>query len=47
MNVVTFAVLVLIAVWALRPAYLKWKQRRKFREFEAERRRQWEQLRRE
>lgn len=47
MNVVTFAMLVLVALWVLRPAYMKWKQRRKFREFEEERRRKWEQHRRE
>jgi hypothetical protein len=46
-NIVTVAALILLVVWLLRPSYLKWKQRRKFRQFEAEQRRRWEQHRRE
>ncbi|HKS56604.1 MAG TPA: hypothetical protein VJS12_15025 [Steroidobacteraceae bacterium] len=39
--------IVVVAVWLLRPQFLKWKQRRKLRDFEAEQRRKWEQHRRE
>jgi hypothetical protein len=46
-QLITIAVIVGIVFWVLRPWYLKWKQRQKFREFEQERRRKWEQHRRE
>lgn len=43
----TVAVVVLVAVWLLRPWYVKWKQRQKVRHFEQEQRRKWERHRRE
>jgi hypothetical protein len=46
-NLLTIAAIVLIAAWLLRPAYLKWKQRQKLRQFEQEQRRKWQQHRRE
>ena len=47
MRFVTLLVLLALAVWILRPQYLKWKQRRRFREFEEEARRKWERHTRE
>jgi hypothetical protein len=47
MRLVTFLVLLACAVWILRPQYLKWKQRRRFRDFEEEARRKWERHKRE
>jgi hypothetical protein len=43
----TWIVLALIAAGLLYPQYVKWKQRRKLRDFEQEQRRKWEQHRRE
>jgi hypothetical protein len=40
-------VIIAVAVWLIRPQILKWRQRRKLREFEQEQRRKWEQHRRE
>jgi hypothetical protein len=42
-----FIVLLAFVLWILRPQYLKWRQRRRFREFEQQARRKWEQHRRE
>jgi hypothetical protein len=47
MRLVTFLVLLALVVWILRPQYLKWKQRRRFRDFEEEARRKWERHKRE
>jgi hypothetical protein len=47
MRLFTFLVLLGLVLWILRPQYLKWKQRRRFREFEQEARRKWQQHRRE
>jgi hypothetical protein len=47
MRLVTFLVLLALVVWILRPQYLKWQQRRRFREFEDEARRKWERHKRE
>ena len=47
MRLVTFLVLLAFAVWILRPHYLKWQQRRRFRDFEEEARRKWERHKRE
>lgn len=47
MRLVTFLMLLALAVWILRPQYLKWKQRRRFRDFEEEARRKWERHKRE
>ena len=47
MRLVTFLVLLALAVWILRPQYLKWKQRRRFRDFEQEARRKWQRHKRE
>jgi hypothetical protein len=47
MRLVTFLMLLALVLWILRPQYLKWKQRRRFREFEEEARRKWERHRRE
>jgi hypothetical protein len=47
MRLVTFLALLGLAVWFLWPQYLKWKQRRRFREFEDEARRKWERHKRE
>jgi len=47
MRLVTFLVLLALVVWILRPQYLKWKQRRRFRDFEEEARRKWEGHKRE
>ncbi len=43
----TWLALVLVALWFAWPQYVKWKRRRKLREFEQEQRRKWEQHRRE
>ena len=47
MRLIPFLVLLALAVWILRPQYLKWKQRRRFREFEDDARRKWERHKRE
>jgi hypothetical protein len=47
MRLVTFLVLLALVVWILRPQYLKWKQRRRFRDIEEEARRKWERHKRE
>ena len=47
MRLFAFLALVAFAIYVLRPHYLKWKLRQRFREFEAEQRRKWERHRRE
>jgi hypothetical protein len=46
-RLVTFIVLLAFVLWILRPQYLKWQQRRRFRDFEEEARRKWERHKRE
>jgi hypothetical protein len=46
-GLIAIIVIVAVAVWVIRPQFLKWRQRRKLRDFEQEQRRKWEQHRRE
>ena len=46
-GLIVLIVIVAVAVWLIRPQILRWRHRRKLREFEQEQRRKWEQHRRE
>jgi len=46
-GLIAILVIVAVAVWVIRPQFLKWQQRRELRDFEQEQRRKWEQHRRE